>query len=88
MWLGSVIYVVCSYAIAFDGACIFDASAASCSCIFYSHHIWLRDHCRCPRCFHPVTKQRLVNTFEVRIASYSGSSIFSIQDVFFKVDPA
>lgn len=31
----------------------------------FSHHIWLRDHCRCPECFHPVTKQRLVNTFEV-----------------------
>lgn len=31
-----------------------------------SHHLWLRDHCRCPECFHPITKQRLVNTFEVR----------------------
>ena len=30
-----------------------------------SHHIWLRDHCRCPSCFHPITKQRLLNTFEV-----------------------
>ncbi|KAI6033285.1 Trimethyllysine dioxygenase [Pisolithus marmoratus] len=29
------------------------------------HHIWLRDHCRCPSCFHPVTKQRLVNTFQI-----------------------
>ncbi|KAH7927959.1 Trimethyllysine dioxygenase [Leucogyrophana mollusca] len=29
------------------------------------HHIWLRDHCRCADCFHPVTKQRLVNTFEI-----------------------
>ncbi|KAF9223830.1 Trimethyllysine dioxygenase [Gyrodon lividus] len=29
------------------------------------HNIWLRDHCRCPSCFHPVTKQRLVNTFEI-----------------------
>ncbi|KAL6307585.1 Trimethyllysine dioxygenase [Sparassis latifolia] len=29
------------------------------------HHIWLRDHCRCSQCFHPVTKQRLVNTFEI-----------------------
>ncbi|KAG8822335.1 hypothetical protein FRC18_011057, partial [Serendipita sp. 400] len=27
------------------------------------HHFWLRDHCRCPECFHPVTKQRLVDTF-------------------------
>jgi Gamma-butyrobetaine hydroxylase-like, N-terminal len=36
------------------------------SCIFDSHHIWLRDHCRCPQCFHPVTKQRLVDTFDVR----------------------
>ncbi|KIY43953.1 Trimethyllysine dioxygenase, partial [Fistulina hepatica ATCC 64428] len=32
-----------------------------------SHNIWLRDHCRCPRCFHALTKQRLVNTFD---ASY------------------
>ncbi|KAF8348894.1 hypothetical protein F5887DRAFT_1059858 [Amanita rubescens] len=29
------------------------------------HNIWLRDHCRCARCFHPVTKQRLLNTFEI-----------------------
>ncbi|KAH9945472.1 mitochondrial protein [Epithele typhae] len=29
------------------------------------HHMWLRDHCRCPECFHPHTKQRLVNTFEI-----------------------
>ncbi|THV02803.1 Trimethyllysine dioxygenase [Dendrothele bispora CBS 962.96] len=29
------------------------------------HHIWLRDHCRCSECFHPTTKQRLVNTFEI-----------------------
>ena len=27
--------------------------------------MWLRDHCRCPKCFHPVTKQRLLNTFDV-----------------------
>lgn len=31
-----------------------------------SHHVWLRDHCRCPECFHPITKQRLLNTFDVR----------------------
>ncbi|KAJ7284653.1 hypothetical protein C8J57DRAFT_1289241 [Mycena rebaudengoi] len=30
-----------------------------------SHNIWLRDHCRCPECFHAITKQRLVNTFEI-----------------------
>ncbi|OAX41986.1 Trimethyllysine dioxygenase [Rhizopogon vinicolor AM-OR11-026] len=29
------------------------------------HNIWLRDHCRCPDCFHPITMQRLVNTFEI-----------------------
>lgn len=29
------------------------------------HHIWLRDHCRCVECFHPKTKQRLLNTFQV-----------------------
>ncbi|CAE6340966.1 unnamed protein product [Rhizoctonia solani] len=29
------------------------------------HHIWLRDHCRCADCLHPITKQRLVNTFEI-----------------------
>ncbi|KAI8332019.1 hypothetical protein BC941DRAFT_381813 [Chlamydoabsidia padenii] len=26
-------------------------------------YFWLRDHCRCPDCYHPVTRQRLVNTF-------------------------
>ena len=25
--------------------------------------IWLRDHCRCVECFHPITKQRLVDVF-------------------------
>ncbi|KAF5370429.1 hypothetical protein D9615_009728 [Tricholomella constricta] len=29
------------------------------------HNIWLRDHCRCPKCFHAITKQRLVDTFEI-----------------------
>ncbi|KAJ7039567.1 Trimethyllysine dioxygenase [Mycena alexandri] len=29
------------------------------------HNIWLRDHCRCPQCFHSTTKQRLLNTFEI-----------------------
>ncbi|KAN0120946.1 hypothetical protein V8E52_004215 [Russula decolorans] len=29
------------------------------------HHIWLRDHCRCPECFHSITKQRLISTFEI-----------------------
>ncbi|KAI9193713.1 Trimethyllysine dioxygenase [Polychytrium aggregatum] len=28
------------------------------------HGIWLRDHCRCPQCFHPITKQRLSDTGE------------------------
>ncbi|KAK4055897.1 hypothetical protein OIO90_003154 [Microbotryomycetes sp. JL221] len=28
-----------------------------------SHYLWLRDHCREPRSFHPATKQRLVDTF-------------------------
>ncbi|SNX85609.1 related to trimethyllysine hydroxylase [Melanopsichium pennsylvanicum] len=29
------------------------------------HNMWLRDHCRCPQCYHPTTKQRLLNTFEI-----------------------
>lgn len=29
------------------------------------HNIWLRDHCRCPQCYHSTTKQRLLNTFEI-----------------------
>ncbi|KAJ3148936.1 hypothetical protein HDU86_007294 [Geranomyces michiganensis] len=29
------------------------------------HGIWLRDHCRCPACFHPVTKQRLIDTSSI-----------------------
>ncbi|CAF0963626.1 unnamed protein product [Adineta steineri] len=29
------------------------------------HNIWLRDHCQCEQCLHPVTKQRLINTFEI-----------------------
>jgi hypothetical protein len=41
-----------------------------------SHHIWLRDHCRCPDCFHPITKQRLLNTFEV-VQRQDGESVFA-----------
>lgn len=29
------------------------------------HNIWLRDHCRCSECYHPITKQRLLNTFDI-----------------------
>ncbi|SJX62422.1 related to trimethyllysine hydroxylase [Sporisorium reilianum f. sp. reilianum] len=29
------------------------------------HNLWLRDHCRCAQCYHPTTKQRLLNTFEI-----------------------
>ncbi|KAH8831192.1 Trimethyllysine dioxygenase [Flagelloscypha sp. PMI_526] len=29
------------------------------------HNIWLRDHCRCEKCFHQVTKQRLFDTFAI-----------------------
>ncbi|CAF0769215.1 unnamed protein product [Adineta steineri] len=29
------------------------------------HNIWLRDHCQCEQCLHPLTKQRLLNTFEI-----------------------
>lgn len=29
------------------------------------YHMWLRDHCRCPQCFHQQTMQRLVDTFAI-----------------------
>ncbi|CEH17916.1 Predicted gamma-butyrobetaine,2-oxoglutarate dioxygenase [Ceraceosorus bombacis] len=29
------------------------------------HHLWLRDHCRCATCYHPKTKQRLLDTFAI-----------------------
>ncbi|UJR11285.1 hypothetical protein I4U23_015467 [Adineta vaga] len=29
------------------------------------HNIWLRDHCQCKQCLHPLTKQRLINTLEI-----------------------
>lgn len=35
----------------------------------YSHNLWLRDHCRCSECYHHVTKQRLLNTFDVSLLS-------------------
>ncbi|CAO3635575.1 unnamed protein product [Cunninghamella echinulata] len=28
-------------------------------------YFWLRDYCRCPNCYHSVTRQRLVNTFGI-----------------------
>lgn len=27
--------------------------------------MWLRDHCRCPKCYHTLTRQRLVDTFSI-----------------------
>lgn len=30
-----------------------------------SHNLWLRDHCRCPKCYHPQTKQRQLDTFSI-----------------------
>lgn len=42
-----------------------------------SHNIWLRDHCRCPACFHALTKQRLVDTFEVCIYRFDVVAITS-----------
>jgi trimethyllysine dioxygenase len=30
-----------------------------------SHNIWLRDHCRCPQCYHQTTKQRQLDTFAI-----------------------
>ncbi|KAI8922206.1 hypothetical protein DFJ77DRAFT_445718 [Powellomyces hirtus] len=32
------------------------------------HGIWLRDHCQCPACFHPVTKQRLLDTAAIPLS--------------------
>lgn len=29
------------------------------------HNFWLRDHCRCEQCYHPVTRQRLIDTFTI-----------------------
>ncbi|KAL0073861.1 trimethyllysine dioxygenase [Phycomyces blakesleeanus] len=29
------------------------------------HHFWLRDHCHCDQCYHPITRQRLVDTFTI-----------------------
>ncbi|KAI8895473.1 hypothetical protein BC833DRAFT_622997 [Globomyces pollinis-pini] len=31
------------------------------------HGIWLRDHCRCQQCFHPITKQRLLDTSKISL---------------------
>jgi trimethyllysine dioxygenase len=32
---------------------------------YCSGSFWLRDHCKCPECWHPSTKQRLFETFSV-----------------------
>lgn len=29
------------------------------------NHFWLRDHCHCEKCYHPKTRQRLVDTFSI-----------------------
>ncbi|KAF8340290.1 uncharacterized protein EI90DRAFT_2045994 [Cantharellus anzutake] len=38
------------------------------------NNMWLRDHCRCPECFHPITRQRLVNTFDLLDQSLQGET--------------
>ena len=46
----------------------------------FSHYIWLRDHCRCSKCFHVTTKQRLLDTFSVsRTSQVSIESINIVQ---------
>ena len=49
---------------------VFHQTQLKINCSSCSHHIYLRDHCRCSECFHPVTKQRLLNTFEVRVMDF------------------
>lgn len=29
------------------------------------HKLWLRDHCRCPQCLHPETRQRQLDTASI-----------------------
>ena len=29
------------------------------------HHIWLRDNCQCSECYHPGTRQRLLDTLKI-----------------------
>lgn len=29
------------------------------------HHVWLRDTCRCPECFHPSSKQKLISSADI-----------------------
>lgn len=31
------------------------------------HNFWLRDHCACPSCRHPKTRQRIVNTWTIPV---------------------
>lgn len=31
----------------------------------FFHHIWLRDHCACPACRHPQTRERLVRVIDL-----------------------
>jgi trimethyllysine dioxygenase len=37
--------------------------------------VWLRDHCQCPQCVHPSTKQRLIETFDEIHSNISPESI-------------
>lgn len=53
------------YLVAIVGTQLLLAFFDSLNLLTHSHNVWLRDHCRCHECFHPITKQRLVDTFEV-----------------------
>jgi trimethyllysine dioxygenase len=52
---------------------VFDSNAD-----LFSHNIWLRDHCRCPKCFHSITKQRLHSTFEARCPIFNVTAVLDL----------
>lgn len=43
------------------------------------HKLWLRDHCTCPECQHPETKQRQIDTASIELDP-------SLQEVLIKND--
>ncbi|XP_069938117.1 gamma-butyrobetaine dioxygenase-like, partial [Cherax quadricarinatus] len=42
-------------------------------------YVWLRDHCQCPDCFHPITKSRILSLGDLQLA-VSPTSIQVVED--------
>eukprot|EP00733_Pompholyxophrys_punicea_P001453 Pompholyxophrys_punicea_v1_NODE_731_length_1386_cov_6.960180.p1 type:complete len:248 gc:universal NODE_731_length_1386_cov_6.960180:556-1299(+) len=63
MFVGRVVRAAVSSSVAINGSFLNVTFVDGVSYPF--HKTWLRDHCQCSECRHPLTFQKLVNVFEI-----------------------